>query len=208
MQCQTGAELLRRSGRWIGVCAAMVALSGCGGLAQRGADFVDIWGLEAGFCAASPGIELQLTDLVHTGLGGGLFTDSYGIPAREPYRRPNSEVGSAYLIARQREPLKSGPRRGGWLWNVAYIGDYFSGDTKRSAPACFSYPKVPWIGLLDCEVEVYLFPLDLRLAVRFGQAIDFVAGFFGADPAQDDVGDAPRDGAETDRFDRETNDEA
>jgi len=167
----------------IAAIAALLSLSGCGYLAERGRDFGDIWRVEG-----SVGVGLQANvnagELVHLGVGSSRRWSggwAYGIATSERRREDHFPLSYAWSIL---EPEVQG-------LHTLRIGD----DARRPQHRCaVLFPGALGGGALSkppmqyWNLEIGFMALGVGLEIGFNPAefLDLVLGLFTIDLGGDD----------------------
>ncbi len=155
---------------------------GCGYARDRVRDFGDIWRIEG---SVGVGVQADVTigELAHVGVGssrrwsGGLFYGDIQGERRVEDHLPLSLIWT--VTAPDTESVHS----------LRY------GDATQSQHRCFiAVPgefargthEKPLIHYWDLEVKVFAGVVGIELGFSFGQFVDFLSGWFGADLGNDD----------------------
>lgn len=201
---------LRQCQCTLALAIAAAGLGSCTYLAGRTRDLRDVVTLDFGV-GFGLGIDGQLTDACHTGLGGGqYYVWQLGHPSLKGSDSALAGLQSnfAWLAHRSNGPLMA-PDHQGWLWNAALWSAWFAvpphgydarGDA--SVLPLSQCAEAPWWNAADVDVGLQLLPVSLRVGFRPGELLDFLLGWFGYDLLGDDGGPPPRCWPETtDRLD-------
>ena len=182
--------------------AALVMLlssSGCAYLWDRGRDFTDIFGFDAGV-GLGLGVDAQVSIYIHAGITAYRM-EKATLTAREVDRW--EEVGFAPLVGRiilyynKTEPRSRYDSkedwpdaiRGGLLASPPIVNELLG--TVQYRTTGYEVParnrEAPWINALDVDVGVALIAVSVRFGISPGELIDFLLGWFGFDIGFDDT---------------------
>ncbi|MBL8726332.1 MAG: hypothetical protein JNK49_19975 [Planctomycetes bacterium] len=147
------------------------------------------------------GIDLQATDAVHTGLGGGVYhVWQLGHPSLQAADSALSGLNghAAWLLHRSSGPMVAA-NHSGWLWNFAHWPGLFADPPHATngagCPAAIPLSQsaaAPWWNAADFDLGLQLLPVAMRVGIRPGEILDFLVGWFGFDLMGDDHGPPPR----------------
>jgi hypothetical protein len=152
--------------------SSALALPACAYLADRYRDIGDVITLQAG-TGIGLHADVKATDAARAGVGAARL-DAWRIGERSVRSRPDFQVGLPLSLA-------------------AWIPAVGSGRLDRAAALHVdnrSLAEDRFVRKLDVEAGFTLGVAGARAGVRLGEILDFVAGFVGLDPADDDAGDA------------------
>jgi len=179
---------------------AILGSGSCAYLSARARDLRDVVTFDVGL-GFGLGVDGQLTDAIHTGLGGGqYFVWQLGHPS---HLASNSALGGlqanlAWLVYRTDGSMIAADHQG-FLLNFTQWPAWFAEPPRSRDPLgrttslpLSQHPTAPWWNLADVDVGVQLLPVSCRIGARPGELIDFLLGWFGADLLGDDDGPPPR----------------
>jgi hypothetical protein len=190
----------RRSSLALLFALANLASGGCTYLAARARDLRDVVTFDFGV-GFGLGVDGQLTDAFHTGLGGGqYFVWQLGHPS---HAASDSALGGlqanlAWLVYRTDGSMLA-PDHQGFLLNFTQWPAWFAEPPhgrdallRTTSLPLSQHATAPWWNVADIDVGVQLLPVSCRLGARPGELVDFLLGWFGADVLGDDDGPPPR----------------
>lgn len=175
----------RRKVAWLACCGLLLLVAGCEPgrfyLRDRAADFADIWRANV---AVGPGLGIVAFATQYL-RAGAIFSygEHFGMVGREVgfWREARLEVelmatgnNGLAITPHAWSTVRGGTADNGWEPNPLLEGRLRWGRTREvSGPAEFG-------------LRAHLLLIGAEMGVRFDEAVDFVAGLWGADPRGDD----------------------
>lgn len=176
----------------VGICllfqGGTVLLGGCAGsgyLQDRALDLADCFKVAV---AAGPELsaDLKATDALHLAVGGGVHGEA-GFVGRKPGAASMMTLGLPVAPF-----MEEGILYGRYVFDECF-GDWKEADVQDECYALHflnakpTNPRHRWVEAFDLEAGAIVL-VGGRIGFSPGQFADFLAGWFGADPAGDDAG--------------------